>query len=58
MRHVSVSNLVSLDGFMAGPGGDIEWFTGIADTGRGRAGRRVSDLRGAHSTGPWIAPVP
>jgi len=31
MRNVLVSNLASLDGFMAGPGGDIEWFTGIAD---------------------------
>lgn len=31
MRNVVVSNLVSLDGFVAGPGGDIEWFTGMAD---------------------------
>lgn len=26
MRKVIVSNLMSLDGFMAGPGGDIDWF--------------------------------
>jgi dihydrofolate reductase len=26
MRKVIVSNLVSLDGFMAGPGGEIDWF--------------------------------
>lgn len=31
MRRVIVWNLVSLDGFMAGPQGDIDWFTDIAD---------------------------
>ena len=31
MRRVILSNLVSLDGFMAGPNGEIDWFTGIAD---------------------------
>jgi len=28
-RKLIVSNMVSLDGFMAGPGGQIDWFTGI-----------------------------
>ncbi|OHD74870.1 MAG: hypothetical protein A2V99_08765 [Spirochaetes bacterium RBG_16_67_19] len=31
MRKLIVSNLLSLDGFMAGPGGEIDWFTGLAD---------------------------
>ena len=31
MRKVIVSNLVSLDGFLAGPQGQIDWFTGLAD---------------------------
>src|SRR5512147_2916978 len=31
MRRVIVSNLISLDGFVAGPNGEIDWFTGIAD---------------------------
>jgi dihydrofolate reductase len=31
MRRVILSNLISLDGFMAGPNGEIDWFTGIAD---------------------------
>jgi dihydrofolate reductase len=31
MRRVIVWNLVSLDGFMAGPQGEIDWFTNIAD---------------------------
>jgi dihydrofolate reductase len=31
MRKVIVSNLVSLDGYMAGPNGDIDWFMDIAD---------------------------
>jgi dihydrofolate reductase len=31
MRKVILSNLVSLDGFMAGPNGEIDWFTGVAD---------------------------
>ena len=31
MRRVILSNLVSLDGFMSGPNGEIDWFTGIAD---------------------------
>jgi dihydrofolate reductase len=31
MRKVVLSNLVSLDGFMAGPNGEIDWFTGFAD---------------------------
>lgn len=31
MRKVVVSNLVSLDGFLAGPAGEIDWFTGLAD---------------------------
>jgi dihydrofolate reductase len=31
MRKLIVSNLVSLDGFMAGPQGEIDWFTGLAD---------------------------
>ena len=26
MRNVTVSNFVSLDGFFAGPGGEIDWF--------------------------------
>jgi len=26
MRKIIVSNLVSLDGFMAGPNGEIDWF--------------------------------
>ncbi|MBI3579638.1 MAG: dihydrofolate reductase family protein [Ignavibacteriales bacterium] len=29
MRKVIVSNLVSLDGFIAGPNGEVDWFTGI-----------------------------
>ena len=31
MRKVIVSNLVSLDGYYAGPNGEIDWFTGLAD---------------------------
>ena len=31
MRRVIVWNLVSLDGFMAGPNGEIDWFTDIAE---------------------------
>jgi dihydrofolate reductase len=31
MRKVIVWNLVSLDGFMAGPNGEIDWFQNIAD---------------------------
>lgn len=31
MRKVIVSNLVSLDGYYAGPNGEIDWFTGIVD---------------------------
>ncbi len=31
MRKVIVSNLISLDGFYAGPQGEIDWFAGIAD---------------------------
>jgi len=31
MRRVIVSNLVSLDGFMAGQNGEIDWFVKIAD---------------------------
>jgi dihydrofolate reductase len=31
MRRVIVWNLASLDGFMAGPNGEIDWFTDIAD---------------------------
>jgi dihydrofolate reductase len=31
MRKVVLSNLVSLDGYMAGPGGDIEWFSSLPD---------------------------
>ncbi len=31
MRRLIVSNLISLDGFMAGPQGEIDWFTGLAD---------------------------
>lgn len=31
MRKIIVSNLVSLDGFMAGPDGNIEWFVNITD---------------------------
>jgi dihydrofolate reductase len=31
VRSVIVSNLISLDGCMAGPKGEIDWFTGIAD---------------------------
>jgi dihydrofolate reductase len=31
VRKLIVSNLVSLDGFLAGPKGEIDWFTGIAD---------------------------
>ena len=31
MRKLIVSNLISLDGFMAGPAGEIDWFTGLAD---------------------------
>jgi dihydrofolate reductase len=31
MRELIVSNLQSLDGFMAGPKGEIDWFTGLAD---------------------------
>ena len=31
MRSVIVSNLMSVDGFMAGPGGEIDWFAGLAD---------------------------
>jgi dihydrofolate reductase len=31
MRRVIVSNLISRDGFMAGPKGEIDWFTGLAD---------------------------
>jgi dihydrofolate reductase len=31
MRKLIVSNLVSLDGFMAGPAGEIDWFAGLAD---------------------------
>jgi hypothetical protein len=30
VRKLIVSNLVSLDGFLAGPKGEIDWFTGIA----------------------------
>lgn len=31
MRNVIVSNMVSLDGFMAGENGEIDWFAKIAD---------------------------
>ena len=31
MRRVIVWNLVSLDGFMAGPNGEIDWFVNLAD---------------------------
>ena len=31
MRMLIVSNLISLDGYLAGPKGEIDWFTGIAD---------------------------
>jgi len=31
MKNVIVSNIISLDGFMAGPLGEIDWFTGMAD---------------------------
>lgn len=31
MRKVIVSNIASLDGFMAGPNGEIDWFASIAD---------------------------
>lgn len=31
MRKISVSNLISLDGFYAGPNGEIDWFVNIAD---------------------------
>lgn len=31
MRKVLVSNLISLDGFIAGPKGEIDWFVNIAD---------------------------
>ena len=31
MRKIIVSNLVSLDGFMSGPNGEIDWFVNIAD---------------------------
>ena len=30
-RQVIVSNLVSLDGFMAGPDGEIDWFANLPD---------------------------
>ena len=32
MRKVIVSNLISLDGFYAGPAGEIDWFVNIPDT--------------------------
>ncbi len=31
MRNLIVSNLISLDGFMAGPNDEIDWFLGIKD---------------------------
>ena len=31
MRKVIVSNLMSLDGYFAGPAGEIDWFVNIAD---------------------------
>jgi dihydrofolate reductase len=31
MRKIIVSNLVSLDGFISGPNGEIDWFISIAD---------------------------
>lgn len=31
MKKVIVSNIMSLDGFMAGPAGEIDWFAGFAD---------------------------
>jgi dihydrofolate reductase len=31
MRKVIVSNLISLDGYFAGPAGEIDWFANIAD---------------------------
>jgi len=31
MRNVIVSNLISLDGFYAGPAGEIDWFVNIPD---------------------------
>jgi len=31
MREIIVSNLMSLDGFIAGPNDEIDWFSGIAD---------------------------
>jgi dihydrofolate reductase len=31
MRKLILSNLISLDGFMAGPAAEIDWFTGLAD---------------------------
>ena len=32
MRRVILSNLVSLDGYMAGPGDDIAWFSSLPDS--------------------------
>jgi len=31
MRKIIVSNLISLDGYYAGPNGEIDWFVNIAD---------------------------
>jgi dihydrofolate reductase len=31
MRKVIVSNLVSLDGYFAGPNGEVDWFINLAD---------------------------
>jgi dihydrofolate reductase len=31
MRKIIVSNLVSLDGFISGPNGEIDWFISIVD---------------------------
>jgi dihydrofolate reductase len=31
MRKIIVSNLVSLDGYLSGPNGEIDWFIDIAD---------------------------
>jgi dihydrofolate reductase len=46
MNHLSVFNHVSLDGFFAGPNGEIDWFQAVHDDEWNRYAQEHADLSG------------